>query len=341
MQKKYNNFYIFYKSPKTFFITISTFLILAAWSFWDRIFLHNKWNHSDWATFLAGFSGFCGAFIALYGIKWQVTRGEKQKEKEIIKVILKYIEYTLKLNSNIVRGSNFIKNTYREFSYTLKSTAHQEEVFLFFNTLSELKTSDILILEFGEDIKKLDNFFNEYNIIKNKIQQNIDKRTLTIENLQLIKEQCNNTKKNDLLINIEKKVKDIVEISKIISNYSLIDKVILSESKLLQNEKKYESLLKKYQKSYATIENEEEKKLIIYSRIIVSDYLIPLRRKCIELLMSDYQSLKDNKFLDQTIKDLFTFIKMDQKIINFRVYKMKNEIENILKKIEIELKKYE
>lgn len=340
MQEKYNNYYIFYKSPKTFFITISTFIGLSIWNFLDRIFLHNKWNHSDWATFLAGFLGFCGAFIALYGIRWQVTRGEKQKEKETIKIILKYIEYTFKSNFNIINGNNFIRNTYREFSYILKSTAHQEEIFTIFNTLNELKTSDILILEFGEDVKKIDNFFNEYNIMKNKIQQNIDKRTLTIENLKLIKEYCSNTTKTDLLTDIEKKSEDIIEISRLISSYSSGSKEISDKSTLSQKEKKYQNLFKKYQKTYVTIEKEEEKRLIIYSRIIVSEYLVPLRKKCVELLIGDFQVLKNNEFLDKAIKDLYNFIKLDQKIINFKAYNLKNEIKDILEKIEIELKKY-
>lgn len=33
--------------------------------------LHNKWNHSDWATFL---SGFLGATITLIGIRMQIKK---------------------------------------------------------------------------------------------------------------------------------------------------------------------------------------------------------------------------------------------------------------------------
>ena len=86
MQKKYNNFYIFYKSPKTFFITISTFLILAAWSFWDRIFLHNKWNHSDWATFLAGFQAFVELLQHYMELNGKLLEEKNRKKKKLLKL---------------------------------------------------------------------------------------------------------------------------------------------------------------------------------------------------------------------------------------------------------------
>ena len=57
--------------------------------------LHNKWNHSDWATFL---SGFLGATITLIGIRMQIKKNEELEFKERTEGIVHLVFYTLKQN---------------------------------------------------------------------------------------------------------------------------------------------------------------------------------------------------------------------------------------------------
>lgn len=74
----------------------------------NKWLLHNKWNHSDWATFLAGVLGFCGAFVALYGIRWQVFRNEKRKEKDEKMHLLLTLKYCLEINIENIKNFDYV-----------------------------------------------------------------------------------------------------------------------------------------------------------------------------------------------------------------------------------------
>ena len=60
-----------------------------------------NWDIKDWASFLGSYlGGTLGAFITLYGIKWQVTREESQKERNDLSSFLKALKYNINRNLN-------------------------------------------------------------------------------------------------------------------------------------------------------------------------------------------------------------------------------------------------
>lgn len=76
-----------------FFISILIIIFLK--NFLSRVLLHNKWNHSDWATFL---SGFLGATITLVGIRIQIKKNEELEFKKRTEGIVHLVFYILEQN---------------------------------------------------------------------------------------------------------------------------------------------------------------------------------------------------------------------------------------------------
>ena len=69
---------------KVFKIVLFVLLLLFFPYFFDKIIMNRfitSWDLNDWASFLGA---YIGGFITLFGIWWQVTREEKQKEKAAI-----------------------------------------------------------------------------------------------------------------------------------------------------------------------------------------------------------------------------------------------------------------
>lgn len=84
---------LFYKYYKIvlFVLLLSFFPYL-----FDKIIMNRfitNWNLHDWGGFLGA---YVGGFITLFGIWWQMTKEEKQKEKDEKIGILKTILYYLK-----------------------------------------------------------------------------------------------------------------------------------------------------------------------------------------------------------------------------------------------------
>ena len=71
---------------KVFKIVLFVLLLLFFPYFFDKIIMNRfitSWDLHDWASFLGA---YIGGFITLFGIWWQVTREEKQKEKDKFEV---------------------------------------------------------------------------------------------------------------------------------------------------------------------------------------------------------------------------------------------------------------
>lgn len=149
----------------------------------NRWLLHNNWNHSDWATFLAGVLGFSGAFIALYGIRWQVIR----EENNAIKGIKSYIKMVLLENLVEERWEaiNFLKyfsSSYSAFKWFNKDI---DCLFSFSESIINDNLNIILRFSFGENFLKVYYAINQKNIeLKRYLEQIPKRREVFIELLE-------------------------------------------------------------------------------------------------------------------------------------------------------------
>lgn len=136
--------------------------------------LHNSWNHSDWATFLAGVLGFSGAFAALYGIRWQVTR----EENNAIKGIKSYIKMVLMENLveerwKAIRDLKYFSNSYSTFKWF---DLDIDYLFPFSETVINDNLNIILRFSFGESFFKVYYSINKKNIELKRYWEQIPKR---------------------------------------------------------------------------------------------------------------------------------------------------------------------
>lgn len=140
----------------------------------NRLLLHNNWNHSDWATFLAGILGFSGAFIALYGIRWQVIREENNSIKGIksyIKMVL--MENLVEERWKVIRDLKYFLNSYSTFKWF---DLDIDYLFPFSETVINDNLNIILRFSFGESFFKVYYSINKSNIDLKRYWEQIPKR---------------------------------------------------------------------------------------------------------------------------------------------------------------------
>lgn len=165
-----------------FFIIVFIIATIYPFSPLNKWLLHNKWNHSDWATFLAGFLGFCGSFIALYGIKLQFKKEINEKKSNL----KNYLKYIIKCNKKAkvydsYKFFNLMIYSYNKKNYSVKTQFLEEFKKLDLKYLEEnypllcdLKISD-KIFKIETAIRKCDESYNYMKENFYRINESVEK----------------------------------------------------------------------------------------------------------------------------------------------------------------------
>ena len=186
---------IFYKYNRI----ILSFLLLLIFPYMiDRIIMNKiitNWDLHDWAGFLGA---YIGAFIALFGVWWQVRRGEIQKEKDEKLTLLKSIKYQLELNlSSQNEIEQFPIYIYEVLSYNINFDLYKRKNKFFLLNSPIAPFSIVLfkisfylkILKIEEKMKKVneayeklaDNMVLKYRILNKIISKDRENKSILLE----------------------------------------------------------------------------------------------------------------------------------------------------------------
>ena len=113
--------YEIYKQKRVVILGILVFIIIPIIVDYvvigDTLIKTNQSN-AQWSSFLGSYLGCgIGGFIPLFGVYWQTTRQEKQKEKEEIRNFLLGLKYNLEENIN---NTDIFYKIVQVFSYTIR-----------------------------------------------------------------------------------------------------------------------------------------------------------------------------------------------------------------------------
>lgn len=214
----------------------------------DKIVMNKfttNWDLHDWASFLGA---YIGASITLFGVWWQVTREEKQKEKNekigLLKTILYYLKQNIKdkelkeyyfysLASYQIMDNNILQN------YEKYQLIEINKDFLY----SNLK--EIFKLENAENIVEIADEIIKYNLLYNEFFLEITskKREIVLKKIKTLNK------------NFEVNIKVLESISNLLNLLTLIFSSSL---------KKITSLDIVKQKAEEIVESYKEKNKIIF-----------------------------------------------------------------------------
>ena len=285
--------------------------------------------------------GVISSMITLYGVWWQVNREEKQKEKERMRSILKYLKYILEKNYEKISKRNFIVSNYKILSYILKLTANENDIIENFEIIDPSFMEKIFFLKFDEDILFLNERFKIYNKARNAIYTNIDIRYKTIEELKKIESQVEKENEIEELKKFKNTLMKVGTLSKLIYNYSITDDVQKYKNLPEVNYKKsYEKILKKFlvEDKYFETLNEEGQKIVIYSHLLHNE-ISKLRGATGNLLKKISIDKEEYSILEDSIKKMYSFIKLEQDMLSLKIYSLEKVLKRTIFKIKKELKK--
>ncbi|PID67178.1 MAG: hypothetical protein CR959_01525 [Fusobacteriales bacterium] len=157
----------------------------------NRWFLHNKWNHSDWATFLTGVLALLGSVIVLLTTRWQVFREEKKEKEEVKKYLLFLFESRIKNEETFNSYERMYKYYSNLYTILFPNKININDFNYFCDDYVNSKLGLILKLNCGDKIYK--NYINlkeltqtTKEIIENSnIKRNILKKLVEKRNLDL------------------------------------------------------------------------------------------------------------------------------------------------------------
>ena len=296
------------------------------------------YNNNDLLSYVGG---VISSMITLYGVWWQVNREEKQKEKERMRSILKYLKYILEKNYENISKKNFIVSNYKILSYILKLTANENDIIENFEIIDVSFMEKIFFLNFDEDILFLNERFKIYNKARNAIYTDIDIRYKTIEELKKIDFQDEENKNIEELEKFKNSLMKVGTLSKLIYNYSITDDVQKYKNLPEVNYKKsYEKILKKFlvEDKYFETLNEEGQKIVIYSHLLHNE-ISKLRGATGNLLKKISIDKEEYSILEDSIKKMYSFIKLEQDMLSLKIYSLEKVLKRTIFKIKKELKK--
>lgn len=316
-----------------FFIIVFIIATIYPFSPLNKWLLHNKWNHSDWATFLGG---FLGAFITLFGVWWQVTKTQKQKEKDEMKNHLLGLKYNLEKN---IKKFDYLYKNIIIFSYTLRSFYDRIDKGFF----EEIDSNGVFIdtkifnLNFTNDILDLKNLINEYNKNYIYLLNNVNEKN------QILKKYKGENK------NIKKNINNIIFLSELAIKLSQKD-VKDNKTDIDDNDKKELKKIDEDLELYNSFYFPEglllgdtnwENNLKNSPKNLQAFFLMKVLTK---LLLKYFSLLKaENYNKDEYVeirKDIFNFWSREDTILKINTYKLIEDMKELKEKIEKELKKY-
>lgn len=276
----------------------------------NKWLLHNKWNHSDWATFL---SGFLGATITLIGIMIQIRKNEEFELKKRIKGVVHLIFYTLK--QNLISSKKldlydiyFSKSYFILFEIFIKNKEILER-FGYFNFKLDIGFYELFSLGIFEISSKIVDLQNKVRIHKENFDNNF--KRISLVNFK----------------NFEYEKKILADLFSLMQDYEIIDgeeirkkyindrlkniNKMMSSSELNKNDYKCEQY---YSEIFELIDFEINNKEIDWKKIY----------KIIEIIF---------KFMDDKGEfNIFLFYE-NEKILD-ETMKIKSEMENLVKDLE-------
>lgn len=162
--------------------------------FMDLFVTH--WNKGEWAGFLGSYlGGGIGGIITLVGVWWQMTNEKKAKEKENKLGFLRHIEHILTRNLNLDKdkkiyqkiNDEFMKNTYHVFSYNSFSLTGEDSTKLILEFNSNLINENlnyIYTLSFGKKLYELNDKIKEFNNLYDFLLRNLSSKKHLLEELK-------------------------------------------------------------------------------------------------------------------------------------------------------------
>ena len=330
---------IFQKDSEEMILPIIIGVIIYYWipDAIDYFLVNNIDAENQIIEFWSNYGGtIIGPIITLFGVWWQVTRQEKQKERDEKLGLLKILHHYLK---KVVLDKNFEKIKYHllsVLSFTNSSTYIREDIRAIptFEDMS-FKENDLKIigLDYGEDLLEINTrtiSFNKewiYLIKTSKEREDLVEKIKTIDNIRV------------------KELMEVLEnLSNIIFYYTCFEfnDENLSEinryKNILLNKNNFSALktydnkgfMKLFDEKECVFDRQTEKTMIFLSELLVAE---------VWLL---YSSILWEKFISKEEEQvLYNYYMSISKIVSINVLKLLNTIKKIDKKIMKDLEKLE
>ena len=330
---------IFQKDSEEMILPIIIGVIIYYWipDAIDYFLVNNIDTENQIIEFWSNYGGtIIGPIITLFGVWWQVTRQEKQKERDEKLGLLKILHHYLK---KVVLDKNFEKIKYHllsVLSFTNSSTYIREDIRAIptFEDMS-FKENDLKIigLDYGEDLLEINTrtiSFNKewiYLIKTSKEREDLVEKIKTIDNIRV------------------KELMEVLEnLSNIIFYYTCFEfndenlseinryKNILLNKNNFSTLKTYDNkdFMKLFDEKECVFDRQTEKTMIFLSELLVAE---------VWLL---YSSILWEKFISKEEEQvLYNYYMSISKIVSINVLKLLNTIKKIDKKIMKDLEKLE
>lgn len=354
---------VIYKYCKIILIVIS---LLFFPYFFDKIIMNKfvtNWDLHDWASFLGA---YVGGFITLSGVWWQVTREEKQKEKDekigLLKTILYYLKQNIK--DSELKGYYFYSlSSYKIMDKMILQNYDKYKLMEINKDFLYSNLKEIFKLENAENIIELADEITKYNVLYNELISEItSKKRETIlkelkvldknfkVNAKILESISNLLNLLTLIFSSNFKVKSSLGIVKqkaeeIVESYKEKNKIIPYENfNEIQLENEWENLVEELTKYYETANYKDIYwKLSLLVDNVVAEIKFEISYKIIQINeISKVKKIEEKE--EERLEKLVQFLNFfENKLEYHNLVKDKlsiySEIKKLIKKIEIQIEK--
>lgn len=169
-------------------IAIALLIIISLPLFIDKILMNRfitNWDIKDWAGFLGSYlGGILGSFTTLYGVWFQISRSEKQKEKDEKIDLLLSLRYCLDININNMDGEDGIFLLFDALSYNISDKIYfSKDIFYEFEKNGFENSNKVFRLEFYEEILSLIKKTKYVNEAYKKLVSNLENKKKIMDKL--------------------------------------------------------------------------------------------------------------------------------------------------------------
>ena len=169
-------------------IAIALLIIISLPLFIDKILMNRfitNCDIKDWAGFLGLYLGvILGSFTTLYGVWFQISRSEKQKEKDEKIDLLLSLRYCLDININNMDGEDGIFLLFDALSYNISDKIYfSKDIFYEFEKNGFENSNKVFRLEFYEEILSLIKKTKYVNEAYKKLVSNLENKKKIMDKL--------------------------------------------------------------------------------------------------------------------------------------------------------------
>ncbi|MFZ8018616.1 MULTISPECIES: hypothetical protein [Fusobacterium] len=351
---------------KVFKIVLFVLLLLFFPYFFDKIIMNRfitNWDLHDWASFLGA---YIGGFITLFGIWWQVTREEKQKEKDekigLLKTILYYLKQNIK-DRELKEYYFYSLSSYKIMDKIILQNYNKYKLMEINKDFLYSNLKEIFKLENAENIIELADEITKYNVLYNELISEITSKTREIilkelkvldknfeANIKILESISNLLNLLTLIFSSSFRLKSSLDIVKqkakeIVESYKEKSKTISCENfneNQLENE--WENLVEELTRYYETANYKD----IYWKLSLLIDYIlsdIKFEVSCKIFQINDISKVrkieeKEEERLEKLIQ-ILDFFKNKLEYHNLIKDKLSiySRIKELTKKIEIQIEK--